>query len=546
MRQKIIKFSFWSLLWCSMMVFGQQKKVLTTIDTTKNKIGAPFNLTIKTTVDTASQVVFPKGKLFGNLEVIRSYAIDTIEKGAQYELIKKYGLTQFDSGKYTIPSLKVFINKKAFFTDSLQVEVANVVVDTLKQKMYDIKPIIEVPSDYSGYWWLLFVLVLIAGISYLIYYFIKKRQGKKEEVLVFKTPIEKATTLLKNLESKELWQKGEIKAYYSELTDIARNYIEEVIQIPAMESTTDELVLSLKKATQKKKMPLSQETLENLERVLKQADLVKFAKSKPLDYEIAEDKKKIERTIITIDQSIPEEKEEENEISKWEELKQLEHEKKLRKKRVYSAFGFAFGALFVLLIFLIVTKGFSFVKDSIIGHPSKELLEGEWVMSEYGNPGVIIETPAVLKRTDLSKSLPKEGMALIKEMQSFAYGSLVDDLYIMVSTVKYKSEVQIDLSKSIEGSLQAIEAQGAQNLLVKQEEFDTKQGIKGMKGYGTFSKINPVGRSSTQYYYEIIVFSQDGGLQQILFFHKEGDDYANQISERMLNSVELKKAQPNE
>jgi NO-binding membrane sensor protein with MHYT domain len=39
----------------------------------------------------------------------------------------------------------------------------------------------------------------------------------------------------------------------------------------------------------------------------------------------------------------------------------------------------------------IATRGFDFVKDNIIGHPTKELLEGEWVKSEYGNPGIVIE-----------------------------------------------------------------------------------------------------------------------------------------------------------
>ena len=68
------------------------------------------------------------------------------------------------------------------------------------------------------------------------------------------------------LEKKELWQKGEIKAYYSELTDIARNYIEEAIEIPAMESTTSELIIGLRAVSIKKKMSLTQDTLENLER----------------------------------------------------------------------------------------------------------------------------------------------------------------------------------------------------------------------------------------------------------------------------------------
>jgi len=145
----------------------------------------------------------------------------------------------------------------------------------------------------------------------------------------------------------------------------------------------------------------------------------------------------------------------------------------------------------------------------------------------------------VLKRVDLSKSLPKEGMALIKEMQSFAYGSFIDNFYIMVSTFSFKQETQLDLSKSLEGSIQMVESQGAQNMIVKQEEYETKEGIKGIKGYGTFSKINEITKTSTKVYYEILLFSQNGGLQQIIILHEEGDEYANQISDRIMNSVEL-------
>ena len=88
------------------------QKVTTVIDTTRFKIGAEFKLTLKTSVDTSARVVFPNLKNIGALEVIRSYPIDTIRNNDRYELIKKYGLTQFDSGKYTIPRVSILINKK--------------------------------------------------------------------------------------------------------------------------------------------------------------------------------------------------------------------------------------------------------------------------------------------------------------------------------------------------------------------------------------------------------------------------------------------------
>ncbi|HQZ24817.1 MAG TPA: hypothetical protein PLD18_05915 [Flavobacterium sp.] len=523
-------------------VFAQQKQVITSIDTTKNKIGAEFKLTLKTNVDTLSKVVFPNAKNFGALEVIQSYPIDTIRKDDRYELVKKYGLTQFDSGRYMIPSVKILINKKEYLSDSIRVEVANVQVDTLKQKMYDIKDIVPANEGIGDWWKYLLILLVIAGIGAFIYWYIKKRQKQKIEEEIYKTPIEKATSLLNNLEKKELWQQGEVKEYYSQLTDIVRNYIEEAIEIPAMESTTSELIEGLKTASKKKKMKLSQETIDNLFVVLKQADLVKFAKSKPMDFEITEDRKKIERAIVTLDKAIPVVVENNDEmlLNEMQRQEQLKRElKKQRQKRIVITVVSVLMLLFITMTYFIATKGFDYVKDNIIGHPSKELLEGEWIKSEYGNPIVRIETPKVLKRVDLTKSLPKEGMALIKEMQSFAYGSLIDNFYIMVSTLHFKQQTQIDLEKSLDGALQSMEAQGAQNMIVKKEDFETKEGIKGIKGFGTFSQIDGNSQSSTKLYYEVLIFSQEGGLQQIIIVHKEGDEYANQISERILSSVEL-------
>ena len=531
------------LLLFSTLTFAQQKQVITSIDTTKNKIGAEFKLTLKTTVDTSAKVVFPKLKSIGSLEVIQSYKIDTIRNKGQYELVKKYGLTQFDSGKYKIPSIKILIDKKPFYTDSLNVEVFSVKVDTLKQKMFDIKNIAPAKANNDWIWNLIFFILALALIAIGIYWYVKKYQKKKIEEEVYKTPIERATNLLNILEKKELWQHGEIKAYYSELTDIARNYIEEAIDIPAMESTTAELIEGLRVASLKKKMGLSQETIENLEKVLKQADLVKFAKSKPLDYEIAEDRKKIEKSIVTLDSAIPVEveNEEENLLNELQRQKQIQIQlKKKRNKRILITVLSVLILLVATTTFLIATKGFDYVKDNVLGNASKDLLEGEWVSSEYGNPGVAIETPKVLMRTDISKTLPKEGLALIKDMQAFVYGTFLDNFYIMVSTINFKQQTEIDLNKGLEGAVKMIELQGGENMIVKQEDFETKKGIKGIKGYGTFSKINPLTKTSTKIYYEILLFSQNGGLQQIIILHEEGDKYANEITDRVLNSVELK------
>ena len=197
----------------------------------------------------------------------------------------------------------------------------------------------------------------------------------------------------------------------------------------------------------------------------------------------------------------------------------------------------------ISLISLIYIKGFDYVKDNILGNETKELLEGEWILSEYGNPGVIVETPQVLKRIDAKKVLPKNAYAILKEMQMFEFGALNQKLYIGISTNKFKKETEINFDTVLDGITKNWEKLGAQNILFKQEEFNTDKGVTGVKAYGTMTVIDKNKGESERMYYEILLFKQDGGLQQIIVSHREGDEYGKKIGERIINSAELKQAQ---
>ena len=528
------------LILISTSIFSQNQ-VETKIDKKINKIGAQFNLTLKTTVDTLSTVVFPCTKSFGKLEVIRNYVIDTVRKDDKYDLIKRYGLTQFDSGRYVIPKMTVLINKKPFLSDSISVNVKDVLVDTLKQKMYDIKPISQVENSDNNWWKYVIGLLLIVGIGFLIYYLIKKYQKKKAEELVFKTPIEKAIGMLKILETKQLWQKGEIKNYYSELTDIARDYIEEAIEIPAKESTTSELIAGLKKASGDKKLKFTKQSLSNLENVLKQADLVKFAKVEPNQTIIEEDYKRIEKSIISLHQSIPTEDEfiDENEIANAELLKKKAL-KKQRNNRIILTVVLMLFLLSATAIYFVATKGFGFVKDNIIGHPTKELLEGNWITSDYGNPAVTIETPKVLKRIEIPNLKLDPS---ISGRQQFLYGSVIENFFINVITTSFKQEVKPKLEDVIALEIKGFETQfKAKNIQLNQEEFKTSLGIAGRKASGTMTVLNTLDNKEIALAFECLVFNEHGGLQEVIIVHRPNDIYANQIIARVLNSVELKPA----
>jgi len=116
-RQRLVK----NLVLSSTLILTSwflSAQVTSSIDSTKIKIGEQITYKIQVEADTTDLVIFPEGQTFSPLEMIESYKIDTTKSDSKYNFIKKYGLTQFDSGHYTIPKQKVIIGDKTFFTDS--------------------------------------------------------------------------------------------------------------------------------------------------------------------------------------------------------------------------------------------------------------------------------------------------------------------------------------------------------------------------------------------------------------------------------------------
>src|SRR5690606_18956485 len=116
--------------------FAQEPSIEASIDTAQIKIGDQVLYKITVETNASNLVVFPEGESFNPMEVVESLAADTSRLEDRFRLVKEYSLTQFDSGSYTIPQQRVLINETPYFTDSLRVMVADVVVDTTKQKMY--------------------------------------------------------------------------------------------------------------------------------------------------------------------------------------------------------------------------------------------------------------------------------------------------------------------------------------------------------------------------------------------------------------------------
>ena len=283
-------------------------QVSSKIDTTSIRIGEQFNYEI--IVDQTKDVRFPKLELdsLNRIGVVTSHKVDSLKN----QLIKKYTLTSFDSGRYVLPGQEIFIKDKRFLTDEVIIDVATVPVDTIKQPMYHIKDIENEPylfSDYLNYFWGLIVLLIIIGI---ILYFVLRDKPTEEEMLLRIPPFDAAKKRLKELDGKELISQNKIKLYYVELTDIVRTFIERELNIPALESTTDELLEIITDFNSSSNLNIPKDTLIKLQKLLQEADLVKFAKSKPLQNEISLHRMDAEGIIDTLHPIQVETKEEED------------------------------------------------------------------------------------------------------------------------------------------------------------------------------------------------------------------------------------------
>ncbi|MCH4822345.1 BatD family protein [Gramella lutea] len=508
------------------------QQVTAEVDSTTIKIGEQIKYQIQVNSNPDELVVFPEGETFSPLEMVESLDADTLRENGNYRLLKEYFLTQFDSGRYVIPRQEVIIESNSFYTDSIEIKVNDVVVDTTKQNLYPIKPSVEVPTGFNIPDWILWLLgiLLLAGlVAFLI---IRKKKKDAEEYEL--PPYEDAMAELKKLDEAQYLEKREIKEYYSQLSFAVRKYLDRKIYDHGLERTTDELIIYLEDQKSKGKLNLSEGTIRDFEKILRRADLAKFARSKPDVITAKEDRSKTQHVIDDLRASVPEPTEEE--LLQDEAF--LEEQARKRKKR-RIILGVAAGVLVIIvgISTLIATKGYTYVKDTYLGHPTKELLEGEWIRSEYGNPSVSVTTPEVLVRGEIE--MPQDVEQMMVGSETFIFGSFLSNFYVTLSTIKFQGEVKFDAKKAIDGIYTNLEGQGARNIIMKEEDFTTVNGTKGTKIFGTLEAENPVTGESIPKQYEILNFAEKGGFEQIIVIYNENDQYAPEITQRIINSVEI-------
>jgi len=266
---------------------GGNTIVTAKLDSTRVMMGKTVKLHINVVQDLGATGIFinTNGDNFGGIDIVGRDKIQTKEiDNNREEITQTIILQPFEPGGWELPPVLYYIDGDTSKSNQEKLLVDSMKVDP-KGKIKDFKPIVGVPFkilDYipnviANYWWawLAGILLLAFAIfAYLKWY--KKGVNPFKPVKKRLPPYEEAMLALNNLKKRQLWQNGQEKEYYTQLTDILRVYIDRRFGINAVEMTSQEIMKSLQE---------NEEThlhKEKLSEVLEIADFVKFAKMRTI------------------------------------------------------------------------------------------------------------------------------------------------------------------------------------------------------------------------------------------------------------------------
>ncbi len=271
------------------MSYGQEVVVKAAFDSTGIVIGDQLNyrISVEQPAGTRLQLPFLHDTLCKGIDILSGPFTDTADlKNGRIKVNQKYVVTSFEIGTHTVPPAVAEINggnnQKRFYSDysTLNVKRVNITPPDTTAKIFDIVRPYKAPVTLSEILPWILLLGIIAVITWFAVRYFKKYGGWRRKTNAIETSADPAHVIafrdLEKLKDEQLWQKGEIKKYYTVLTDILRQYLVNRYQVFSFEMTSSETLAELVKAGFKK-----DDSYNQLKNVLTGADLVKFAKYIP-------------------------------------------------------------------------------------------------------------------------------------------------------------------------------------------------------------------------------------------------------------------------
>ena len=284
LNKRVISLLYFCLI--SIFCVAQYPYVEAKLDTNSILIGEQTNISLSVYYSNENaKIDFPiiTDTLHKNVEVIETSGIDTLRSSDHFILQTRVTLTSFDSGYFAIKPFQFKVDEKVLLSEALLIEVENVRIDSTNAVLYDIKGVYDDPLTFGEFmneygYKMAGGIGILAVLTYLSWFFFVKRAPILEVVKKPEPSIpdhETALARLISLKDQQLWQNGKDKAYHSELTETLRVYLESRFKVSAMGQTSDEIIQQMRFAD------ISEDSRSEFVRILKLADMVKFAKEKP-------------------------------------------------------------------------------------------------------------------------------------------------------------------------------------------------------------------------------------------------------------------------
>ena len=261
--------------------------ITATLDSAYIIMGNVTGLTIEVVepVTAQSQVGIIPETMPREVEIVGEISSDTTNLNDDTrQIIRKLIIQSFDSGAYTLPPVIYQNGNDTLLSNTVTLKVnpvdvshledihANADTMKLKSKWYDFLP--DWIIDYWG--WLLLTIVIVAGAVCGVLIYTKRMAIPFIPAKKPIPPYEMAKQRLETLHSQHLCEKGQEREYYTELTDILREYIDKRFGINAMEMTSGQILSHLNAN------PETRPSEKLMRQILEVADFVKFAKLRPM------------------------------------------------------------------------------------------------------------------------------------------------------------------------------------------------------------------------------------------------------------------------
>ena len=258
--------------------------VSATLDSTTLYIGDQTDLHLRATCATGEQVTMPvlDKELIPGVEIVDRTIVDTLAlKDGRVQYDQYLTLTSFEDSLFYIAPLPFVSGDDTVWSEALTLNVVQPFeMDSTDMAITDIKGVYKAPIWWWGIFrWVLLVL-LLAGIGVAAYYLItylqsRKRdeQGNEMSTIPLRPAEEVALEKLDAIKEKKIWQQGQVKEYYTQLTDVVREYIARRFEVSSVEQTSDETLRDIRPLLIERK-----DLYDQLRKMLTLADLVKFAK----------------------------------------------------------------------------------------------------------------------------------------------------------------------------------------------------------------------------------------------------------------------------